>query len=116
MATKLFGAIDEEHFGDLWASLFTLFQVMTLEGWADIAREIMEEAPYAWAFFLVYILVSTFAVLNLFIAVVVNAMQQQVTSEMQRDEEAHAAEARSARAELLAEIRALREEVRRLRG
>jgi voltage-gated sodium channel len=116
MATKLFADIDEEHFGNLWVSLFTLFQVMTLEGWADIARDVMKEAPYAWAFFLIFILISTFAVLNLFIAVVVNAMQQQVSSELHLEEAAHAAEAKAERAELLAELRALREEVRRLRG
>lgn len=75
MATKLFGAISPEFFGTLGRSLFTLFQVMTVEGWPDIARGVMAEAPFAWIFFVVYLLISTFAVLNLFIAVVVNAMQ-----------------------------------------
>lgn len=76
MATKLFGTSYPQWFGSLWASMFSLFQIMTLEGWADIAREIMAEKPGAWIFFLVFILLATFTVLNLFIAVIVNAMQE----------------------------------------
>src|SRR5262249_21759675 len=68
-------------FGGLGTSLYTLFQVMTLEGWADIARDLQQTHPYAWIFFVVYILISTFAVLNLFIAVMVDAMQRSEKSE-----------------------------------
>lgn len=115
MATKLFGTIAPEYFGDLWGSLFTLFQIMTMEGWADIARQVMVEAPLAWVFFLVFILVSTFTVLNLFIAVVVNAMQEQVAQELREEEDAHAAAAHAERAQMLEEIRALRRELAELR-
>ena len=76
IAVKLFGAQYPQWFGDFGAALFTLFQIMTLEGWADIAREIQKTHPYAWTFFIVYILISTFAVLNLIIAVIVDAMQK----------------------------------------
>lgn len=76
MATKLFGASFPQWFGSLWTSMFSLFQIMTLEGWADIAREIMAAEPGAWIFFLGFILLATFTVLNLFIAVIVNAMQE----------------------------------------
>ncbi len=41
MATKLFGEDFPQWFGSLWGSMFSLFQIMTLEGWADIAREVM---------------------------------------------------------------------------
>jgi voltage-gated sodium channel len=116
MATKLFGAIAPEYFGSLWGSLFTLFQIMTMEGWADIARQVMVEAPLAWVFFLVFILVSTFTVLNLFIAVVVNAMQEQVAQEMREEEDAHAAAAHAERVEMLDEIRALRRELAEMRA
>jgi voltage-gated sodium channel len=75
MAVKLYGNEFPELFGSFGASLFTLFQIMTLEGWADIVREIMKTRPYAWIYFSIYILVSTFTVLNLFIAVIVDAMQ-----------------------------------------
>ena len=77
MATKLFGADFDELFGSLARSLFTLFQIMTLENWADGAvRPIMKVYPYAWLFFIPFILMVTFAVLNLFIAIIVNAMEE----------------------------------------
>ncbi len=69
MATNLFGPAYPEWFGDLWRSLFSLFQIMTLESWAsDIARPIMETTPHAWAFFVPFILIASFTALNLFIA------------------------------------------------
>jgi voltage-gated sodium channel len=76
MVTKLFGDAFPEWFGSLGASLYTLFQVMTLESWSmGIARPVMEAFPYAWAFFIPFILIATFTMLNLFIAVIVNAVQ-----------------------------------------
>ena len=108
LATNLFGAIAPEFFGDLGASLFTLFQVMTVEGWPDIARSVMAQSPYAWMFFVAYLLIATFMVLNLFIAVVVNAMQSQVTEDLKGDGEAHTRL-------ILDEVRALREELGALR-
>ena len=76
MVTKLFGEAFPEWFGSLGASLYTLFQVMTLESWSmGIARPVMETFPYAWAFFVPFILIATFTMLNLFIAVIVNAVQ-----------------------------------------
>ena len=84
LATKLFGAGEPELFGTIGASLFTLFQIMTLEGWADIARDMEEAYPWAWMFFVPYILVTTFTMLNLFIAIIVNAMQSRVEAEQKR--------------------------------
>ena len=82
MATKLFGADFPEWFGTVGASLYTLFQIMTLESWSmGIARPVMEVHPYAWAFFVPFILIITFAVLNLFIAIVVNAMANAAATE-----------------------------------
>jgi voltage-gated sodium channel len=76
MATKLFGESFPDRFGTLWGSGFTLFQVMTLEGWSDgVVRPVMEVYPYAWAFFLPFILITTFAVVNLLVGLVVNSMQ-----------------------------------------
>ncbi|MEU6715782.1 ion transporter [Nonomuraea sp. NPDC046802] len=74
IATKLFGDIVPERFDDLPRSLFTLFQIMTGDDWGNMAQEVMDDKPWAWLFFIVYILMSTFVALNLFIAVVVNAM------------------------------------------
>ena len=107
MATKLFGAISPELFGNLGASLFTLFQVMTVEGWPDIARGVMAQSPYAWIFFVVYLLIATFMVLNLFIAVVVNAMQAQVTEDLKDEGEAQTRV-------ILEEVRALRRDIEAL--
>lgn len=84
IATKLFAADFPEWFGSLGASAFTLFQVMTLESWAmGIVRPVMEVYPTAWIFFLVFILASTFTLLNLFIAVIVNAIQSEGSAEVQ---------------------------------
>jgi len=75
MATKLFSADFPVWFGTLGNSLFSLFQIMTLESWSmGIVRPVMEVYPYAWAFFVPFILIATFAVLNLFIAIIVNSM------------------------------------------
>jgi voltage-gated sodium channel len=116
MATKLFGALSPVYFGDLGKTFFTLFQIMTMEGWADIARELMAQAPWSWVFFVVYILVSTFTVLNLFIAVVVNAMQDQVAADIIEDETQHAEQAKADRAAMMAELRAMRAELAELRA
>ncbi|MFO1257700.1 MAG: ion transporter [Gammaproteobacteria bacterium] len=81
IASKLYGASYPEWFGNLHLSVFSLFQIMTLEGWPDIVRTVMQEKPFAWIFFVTYILIATFSVLNLFIAVVVDAMQRNHTDE-----------------------------------
>lgn len=76
MATSLFGETFPEWFGSIGDSLYTLFQVMTLESWSmGIVRPVMEVHPWAWAFFVVFILLSSFTILNLFIAVIVDTMQ-----------------------------------------
>lgn len=84
IATQLFGEVAPGYFGELPTSLFSLFQIMTGEAWPDIAEQVMSEKPWAWVFFVGYILVSTFVVLNLFIAVVVNAMDDYNTSAEER--------------------------------
>jgi voltage-gated sodium channel len=121
MATKLFGATQGEAFGSLGASLFTLFQLMTLDDWANIVKPAMEESPYALVFFLPFIIVSTFVVLNLFIGVIVESIQTLRDQRIEVSAEAVAEEARERRqdedlAAILAELRALRAEVASLRG
>lgn len=88
MASKLFGSTHPQWFGSLQDSMFSLFQIMTLEGWADMVREVMKTYPLAWIFFIIYILASTFTVLNLFIAVIVDAMQRQHQEQEQADHDA----------------------------
>ena len=77
LATQLFGDAFPDWFGDLGASAYTLFQVMTLESWSmGIVRPVMELHPYAWVFFVPFILITTFAVVNLLVGLIVNSMQE----------------------------------------
>jgi voltage-gated sodium channel len=97
IATKLFGAAFPEWFGSIGASFYTLFQVMTLESWSmGISRPVMEQFPFAWAFFVPFILIATFTMLNLFIAIIVNTMQtftdQEHAAERAEDKKAEQAE------------------------
>lgn len=87
MSSKLYGSMYPDWFGNLHLSIFSLFQIMTLEGWPDIVRTIMQQKPFAWIFFVIYILVATFSVLNLFIAVIVDAMQRNHSLENDEDHE-----------------------------
>jgi voltage-gated sodium channel len=92
-----------EWFGTLGDSLYTLFQIMTLESWSmGIVRPVLEVYPYAWAFFVPFIMVTTFAVVNLIVGLVVNSMQ-----------DAHAEESNAAtdayRDEVLERLKAIEE-------
>jgi len=116
MATKLFGAgcaactPDQaaqftEWFGDLGRSAYSLFQIMTLESWSmGIVRPVMEVYPFAWLFFVPFIMVTTFAVVNLLVGLIVNSMQ-----------DAHQTEANEAtgtyRDEVLARLKAIEEQL-----
>ncbi|WP_349036426.1 ion transporter [Pseudotabrizicola sp. 4114] len=82
MATKLFGAAFPEWFGDLGNSAYTLFQIMTLESWSmGIVRPVMDAFPQAWMFFVPFIMVTTFAVVNLLVGLIVNSMQDAHSAE-----------------------------------
>ncbi|WP_145111699.1 ion transporter [Cereibacter sediminicola] len=82
MATKLFGTAFPEWFGDIGQSAYSLFQIMTLESWSmGIVRPVMELYPYAWAFFVPFIMVTTFAVVNLLVGLIVNSMQDAHSAE-----------------------------------
>ncbi len=77
LATNLFGTVFPQWFGSLGASLFSLFQIMTLESWSmGIVRPVMEIFPWAWAFFVPFIMIATFTILNLFIGIIVSTMQE----------------------------------------
>ncbi len=77
LATRLFGGTHPDWFGSIGASLFSLFQIMTLESWSmGIVRPVMEIHPWAWAFFVPFIIIATFTILNLFIGIIVSTMQE----------------------------------------
>lgn len=76
ICTKLFAESFPDFFGSIPASLYSLFQIMTLESWSmGIVRPVMEVYPYAWLIFIPFILVTTFAVVNLLIGIIVTSMQ-----------------------------------------
>ncbi len=75
ISTSLFGDLFPQWFGNLGRSMYSLFQIMTLESWSmGIVRPVMEAFPYAWIFFIPFIMVTTFMVLNLFIGIIVDAI------------------------------------------
>ena len=116
IATNLFSAAYPEWFGTLGATLYTLFQIMTLESWSmGIARPVMEQFPYAWTFFVPFILVATFTMLNLFIAIIVNAMQTYTEAEQQHTIAAVGQAREHIEADLHTEMRGLRQEMRELK-
>ncbi len=101
MATKLFAASFPDWFGDLGLSAYSLFQIMTLESWSmGIVRPVMEVYPYAWAFFVPFILATTFAVMNLLVGLIVNSMQEAASVEQAEAE-------RDKHAELMARLDAI---------
>jgi voltage-gated sodium channel len=116
MAVNLYGADFPQLFGTLGASLFTLFTIMTLEGWVDgVVRPIMETHPYAWLFFIPFIIGTTFTVLNLFIGVIVNAMQEEHAKAAVAELEAEREVVQEETAPLAREIRELKSEIAALR-
>ena len=115
MATRLFGATFPEWFGTIGQSVFSLFQVMTLDAWSDgLVRPILEVHRFAWLFFVPFILVTSFAVLNLFIAIIVNSMQRMHEAEQASVRQLDSALHMEA-SHVAAEIAGLRAEVGALR-
>lgn len=92
MATKLYGDTFPDYFGTIGESAYSLFQIMTLESWSQgIVRPVLEVHPMAWLFFIPFILMTSFAVLNLFIGIIVDAMQEQARERLEAmQEQSHA--------------------------
>ncbi len=117
MATKLFGADFDEWFGSIGRSLYSLFQIMTLESWSmGIVRPVMELHPEAWLFFVPFILISSFAVLNLFIAIIVNAMHEAADEEEAEEKAKQKADSEKALQSLHEEISGLRADISDLKA
>jgi voltage-gated sodium channel len=113
ISTKLFAKDFPEWFGTLGASSYTLFQIMTLESWSmGIVRPVMEKYPYAWALFVPFIIATAFTVLNLFIGVIVDAMQTEHEAEARAERDAMMSE----NEQILSEVQAIRRELAELRG
>jgi len=105
MATKLFGQAFPDWFGSLGLSAYSLFQIMTLESWSmGIVRPVMQQFPYAWAFFVPFIMVTTFVVVNLLVGLIVNSMQDAHHAEDVKATDSH-------RDELLRRLSAIEEQL-----
>lgn len=90
IATKLYGDTFPDWFGTLGGSLYSLFQIMTLESWSmGIVRPVMEAHPNAWLFFIPFILVTAFAVMNLVVGLIVNSMQDAHAAEEHAETDAY---------------------------
>jgi voltage-gated sodium channel len=112
MATKLYSGTFPAMFGNVAASAFTLFQIMTLEGWAgEVVRPVMEMHPHAWLFFIPFILATSFTVLNLFIGIIVSAMQSEHEAALDATQE----QLQEEQGEILRELREIRQELAELR-
>ena len=108
MATTMFGSVFHDWFGSIPSSAYSLFQIMTLESWSmGIVRPVMQEFPWAWMFFIPFICVTTFIMLNLMIAVIVSSMQgENVEAAAEVAQSSH-----DERKELLLEIKTLQEQM-----
>jgi len=111
LVTTLFGTQFEILFGSIGASMFTLFQIMTLEGWAEeVVRPVMEVYPLSWVFFIPFIIITSFAVLNLFIGIIVDAMNT-----MSAKDKVYSGPDRRKTRESIDEIKAMRVEISELK-
>lgn len=106
IGTNLFGAQVPEYFGDLFTSMYTLFMVMTLEDWPDVADAVLAAHPMGWIFFVIFILVATFTIMNLFVGVIVAVMDRETSAYYQWE--------REYRARMEGEIATLRTSVERM--
>jgi len=116
ISTKLFGSEFPQWFGTIGESMYSLFQIMTLESWSmGIVRPVMETFPQAWAFFVPFIIVSSFTVLNLFIAIIVDSLQTLHAGEEERTMEKVENVLDTDINSISQEINALRSEIRELK-
>lgn len=129
MATNMFGNTDDEDvlllFGDLPRSAYSLFQVMTMDGWRfEVVEKVIDDGhPYAWVFFLIFIFIASFAILNLFIALIVEALQREqqavqaeLMAEIEGEIEETASETHADMTDILRAINSLREDVSDLKS
>ena len=104
----LFHEVDPNHWRDLGISLLSLFRIVTLEDWTDIMYIAMATLPWAWVYFVSFVVITTFVVINLFIAVVINNLDEA------KQERLRSLEGAPGRAEILRELKATQDMLARL--
>ncbi len=128
MTTNMYGDTDNPEvalmFGDLPRSAFSLFQVMTMDGWRfEVVQKVIDDGnPYAWIFFLIFILIASFAILNLFIALLVESLQteqralmEEGLDEIEDELEEEFSEAVGEREQMMAMMKEMKEELQALK-
>ena len=108
MGFHLFHTHDPEHWGSLAISLLTLFNIITLDGWTNVMDTAMQRHPLAWIYFVSFVVVGTFVVINLFIAIIINSLDDTKRSQLKERLEP------VSRQELMRELRATQETLKRL--
>ena len=118
VATKIFGAhldpVLQGYFGSVSHSMYSMFQLMTLEDWPDIANPTMVHFPWAWAFFIPYILITSFAVLNLFIGIIVDALHIVKEDDLKEEEAEQTKELSSEIGEVKAQLDDLQKDMKKI--
>jgi len=115
IGVNLFGEAFPEWFGTIGKAMYTLFQVMTLESWSmGISRPVMEVYSYAWVYFVPFVLVSSFVVMNVVVGIVVNAISEVTAANLDEEAVDEKTEAPASNKELLMEIRSLKDQLNRL--
>ncbi len=108
MGYHLFSEHDPANWRTLGISLLTLFNIITLEGWTDIMNTAMQLNPFAWIYFVSFVVVGTFVVINMFIAIIINNLDEAKAERLRKLQQP------VSREDLLNELRSTREALRRL--
>ncbi len=108
MGYQLFHEHDPEHWRNLGIALLTLFNIITLEGWTIVLYKAMELHPLAWIYFVSFVIIGTFVVINLFIAIIINNLDEAKAERLRELEEP------VSREELLRELRTTMDMLKRL--
>ena len=108
MGYHLFHEHDPENWRNLGVSVLTLFNIITLEGWTQIMQTAMERHPLSWIYFVSFVVIGTFVVINMFIAIIINNLDEAKRERLEELETPPSSD------QLLREIRATQTALRRL--
>jgi voltage-gated sodium channel len=72
----LFAATDPDNWGNIGEAMLSLFVVLTLESWPDIMGEVIDDHPWAWIYFVSYVLIASFLLINMVIAILINSLEE----------------------------------------
>lgn len=114
LGVNLFAKVDPTNWGNLGVATLTLFEILTLEGWVELQNTALEATSWAWVYFVSYVVLAVFVVVNLFIAIVINNLE---AAKSEQRSEADAKNEAAPALQRLAEIRTALEAVEtELRG